>query len=66
MLQGRAQGHGIHARQGIRMCVLPQGMECMGSHKEATRYRALAARANYLAQDRPDVQYATKELRRGT
>ena len=30
--------------------------------EEATRYRALAARANYLAQDRIDIQYATKEL----
>ena len=25
-------------------------------------YRALVARANYLAQDRPDIQYAVKEL----
>ena len=30
--------------------------------EQATRYRALVARANYLAQDRPDIQYATKEL----
>ena len=29
---------------------------------EATEYRALAARANYLAADRPDVGYAVKEL----
>ena len=28
----------------------------------ATEYRALAARANYLALDRPDIQYATKEI----
>ena len=28
----------------------------------ASRYRALVARANYLAQDRPDIQFATKEL----
>ena len=27
---------------------------------EATRYRALAARLNYLAADRPDLQYAVK------
>ena len=25
-------------------------------------YRALAARANYLALDRPDIQFATKEI----
>ena len=27
---------------------------------EATRFRAVAARANYLAADRPDVQYSVK------
>ena len=31
---------------------------------EARQYRALAARANYLAQDRPDIQYAVKEIAR--
>ena len=30
--------------------------------EEATAYRALAARANYLSLDRPDIQFATKEL----
>ena len=29
---------------------------------EATMFRALAARANYLALDRPEIGYATKEL----
>ena len=28
---------------------------------EATRFRAVAARANYLSGDRPDIQYAVKE-----
>ena len=32
--------------------------------QEASVFRALAARANYLAQDRPDVQYAVKEIAR--
>ena len=32
---------------------------------ETTRYRALVARANYLAADRPDIMYAVKELCRG-
>ena len=32
--------------------------------QEATQYRALAARLNYLAMDRPDIQYATKEIAR--
>ena len=34
--------------------------ELEGEH--ATRYRALAARANYLAADRPDIMYSVKEL----
>ena len=28
---------------------------------EATKFRAIVARLNYLAMDRPDIQYATKE-----
>ena len=32
------------------------------SEKEATTFRALAARANYLSLDRPDIQFATKEI----
>ena len=28
---------------------------------EATKFRAVVARLNYLAMDRPDIQYATKE-----
>ena len=28
----------------------------------ATEYRAISARANYLAQDRPDIQFAVKEI----
>ena len=31
---------------------------------EATRFRAVAAPANYIAADRPDIQYAVKELYR--
>ena len=38
--------------------------ELLSSH-EATKYRAVAARANYLALDRPDIQFATKEVCRG-
>ena len=33
--------------------------------KEVRKYRELVARANYLAQDRMDLQYATKEVCRG-
>ena len=31
----------------------------------ASKYRAIVARANYLAQDRTDIQFAVKELSRG-
>ena len=33
--------------------------------EEATNYRSIAARANYLSADRPDIMYAVKELCRG-
>ena len=32
---------------------------------QATLYRALTARANYLSMDRPEISYAVKELSRG-
>ena len=32
------------------------------SPEDATMFRALSARGNYLAQDRPDINFATKEL----
>ena len=32
------------------------------SPSDATMYRALAARCNYLSQDRPDISFASKEL----
>ena len=35
------------------------------SGPDATAYRRLAARANFLAQDRPDIQYSVKELASG-
>ena len=35
------------------------------SNQDASQYRALAARANYLALDCPDIQYAVKETCRG-
>ena len=44
--------------------VTEEDLEELGS-KEATMYRAMVARGNYLAQDRSDVQVAIKELSRG-
>ena len=35
------------------------------SPQESREYRALAARTNYLAMDRSDIQYAVKEACRG-
>ena len=32
------------------------------SPAEATRFRAIGARCNYLQPDRPDIQYAVKEV----
>ena len=32
------------------------------SREDATMYRALAARCNYLSQDRPDITFSSKEL----
>ena len=32
------------------------------SPNDATMYRALAARCNYLSQDRPNISFASKEL----
>ena len=37
-----------------------EGEKCDEWH--ATKYKSLVARANYVAPDRPDVQYAVKEL----
>ena len=38
--------------------------DCAMSAADATRFRGLVARANYLAQDRPDLQFPVKELSR--
>ena len=35
--------------------------EAMGK-EDHTRYRAMAARCNYLSLDRPDIQFAAKEV----
>ena len=37
------------------------GDEKLGA-AEARRFRGMAARLNYLGQDRSDIQYATKEI----
>ena len=42
-----------HAHQVEAEAVVPE--------REHTRFRALAARANFLAADRPDIIYSAKE-----
>ena len=54
------------ATPGIKMDDKKQsesgGEELQGA--EATKFRAIAARCNYLSMDRPDVTFATKEITR--
>ena len=40
----------------------PEDNEKKLNEKEATLYRAIVARANYLCQDRSDIQFAVQEL----
>ena len=60
---------GLHGAKGaptpgVKECELTEDEETMLEGAEITLYRALAARLNYLAQDRPDIQYAAKEISR--
>ena len=52
-------------RIGARACKQHELLENPGanlSEAQRTQFRALAARANYLALDRPDIAFAAKEL----
>ena len=51
-------------RQGAKAVKKLERIHSSGnlSPTEATGFRALSARANYLAQDRPDLAFSTKEL----
>ena len=42
----------------------PEDEEELLCSLDSTKYRAIVARANYLAQDRFDIQFAVKELSR--
>ena len=52
------------ARKGAKAANKLERISSSGnlSPAEATVFRALSARANYLAQDRPDISFSTKEL----
>ena len=52
-------------RQGAKATKKLEQLESVGhevNSKEATAFRALAARCKYLAQDRADIAYSAKEL----
>ena len=52
-------------RQGAKATKKLEQLESVGhelNSREATSFRALAARCNYLAQDRADIAYSAKEL----
>ena len=54
-----------NSRQGAKRVKKFERLEKDGpelSPADATMFRALAARANYLAQDRPDLAFAAKEV----
>ena len=40
----------------------PEGEDPLLTGADVTEYRSLSARLNYLSADRPDSQYADKEL----
>ena len=47
---------------GDKLIIVPEGETGSLVGAEATPSRAVAARANYLSGDRPDIQYAVKEI----
>ena len=48
--------------QGEEVVLGDEGGDCPLDAAEVTLFRATAARANYLALDRPEVAFAAKEL----
>ena len=54
-------------RKGAKATKKLEQLESVGHElnpRVATSFRALSARGKYLAQDRPDIAYSAKELRR--
>ena len=50
---------------GIKTSPLPEEDDLVLKPEMATTFRRIVARANFLAQDRMEIQYATKESARG-
>ena len=49
---------------GAARNTVPSSAEQLMPPSEATKYRGIAARLNFLAQDRIDLQYACKDASR--
>ena len=62
VMSGRATEVSGDVDEGVMAINEEDGEPLTG--EEATRYRAITARLNYLAVDRPDIQYAVKEAAR--
>ena len=62
-LMGVDQGNSVSS-PGVKQELDEDGEEDLLEPREQTKYRAVAARANYLAQDRSDLQYSVKECSR--
>ena len=60
---GVEQGNPVSS-PGIKQELTEEGEEDLLEPREQTKYRAVAARANYLAQDRTDLQFSVKECSR--
>ena len=59
----RVEHEAASAPEGVLGLILEDESEDL-EPQDATRFRGLAARCNYLAQDRVDIQYACKEASR--
>ena len=60
-----ASTNNCQKRKGAKATKKLEQLETIGHELnpcEATSFRALSARCNYLAQDRPDIAYSAKEL----
>ena len=59
--ENRLEGANSVATPGIKLLATQIADDNELPENEVTGYRARAARANYLAADRPDIQFAAKE-----
>ena len=53
---------GRHGAKAVKKLEMAGNATDLLTPEQATTFRALSARGNYLAQDRVDISFATKEL----